>query len=78
VRGIDAGLHALLELPSAPSERAAVEAARAASVDVHPLGEYMRGDRDRHPPTLVVGYATPPAHSYPAALDALVRGLRGL
>ncbi|MEV4362070.1 PLP-dependent aminotransferase family protein [Nonomuraea sp. NPDC049625] len=78
VRGIDAGLHALLELPSAPSERAVVEAARAASVDVHPLGEYMRGDRDRHPPSLVVGYATPPAHSYPAALDALIRGLRRL
>ncbi|MFF4620605.1 MocR-like pyridoxine biosynthesis transcription factor PdxR [Nonomuraea jabiensis] len=78
VRGIDAGLHALLELPSAPSERAIVEAARAASVDVHPLGEYMRGDRDRHPPSLVVGYATPPAHSYPAALDALIRGLRRL
>ncbi|MFI6735910.1 PLP-dependent aminotransferase family protein [Nonomuraea sp. NPDC050451] len=78
VRGIDAGLHALLELPSAPSERAIVEAARAASVDVHPLGEYMRGDRDRHPPSLVVGYATPPAHTYPAALDALIRGLRRL
>ncbi|MGW0191765.1 MocR-like pyridoxine biosynthesis transcription factor PdxR [Nonomuraea sp. NPDC003201] len=78
VRGIDAGLHALLELPSAPSERAVVEAARAASVEVHPLGEYLRGDRDRHPPSLVVGYATPPAHSYPAALDALIRGLRRL
>ncbi|MEW1838045.1 PLP-dependent aminotransferase family protein [Nonomuraea angiospora] len=78
VRGIDAGLHALLELPAAPSERAVVEAARAASVDVHPLGEYVRGERDRHPPSLVVGYATPPAHSYPAALDALIRGLRRL
>lgn len=78
VRGIDAGLHALLELPAAPSERAIVEAARAASVDVHPLGEYVRGERDRHPPSLVVGYATPPAHSYPAALDALIRGLRRL
>ncbi|MEV1167685.1 PLP-dependent aminotransferase family protein [Nonomuraea sp. NPDC049784] len=73
VRGIDAGLHAVLELPSGLTEQAALEALRAASVDAHSLGRYARSDR--HPPSLVVGYATPPAHAYPAALDALIRGL---
>ncbi|MEQ4715580.1 PLP-dependent aminotransferase family protein [Nonomuraea sp. B19D2] len=73
VRGIEAGLHAVLELPSGRTEQAALEALRAASVDAHSLGRYLRSDR--HPPSLVVGYATPPAHAYPAAIGALIRAL---
>ncbi|MFI7639059.1 hypothetical protein [Nonomuraea sp. NPDC049400] len=52
---------------------AALEALRAASVDAHSLGRYLRSDR--HPPSLVVGYATPPARAYQAAIDALIRAL---
>ncbi|MFB4282373.1 PLP-dependent aminotransferase family protein [Nonomuraea sp. MTCD27] len=75
LRGIEAGLHALLELPPGLSEAEAVAALRAASVGASPLGDYVRGDRDRHPPSLVVGYAAPLAHAYPAAVEALVQAI---
>jgi GntR family transcriptional regulator/MocR family aminotransferase len=81
VLGIEAGLHAILELPDGvPGEAAAIAALRAASVGVHPLGAYVRGPSGAapHAPSLVVGYGTPPAHAYQAAIGALVNGLRGL
>ncbi|TBO54752.1 aminotransferase class I/II-fold pyridoxal phosphate-dependent enzyme, partial [Streptomyces kasugaensis] len=78
--GIAAGLHAIVELPVAgPSEADAVAALRAASVRVHPLGSYLRGPVPAgYAPRLVVGYATPPAHAYGLALDALLGTLRAL
>jgi GntR family transcriptional regulator / MocR family aminotransferase len=57
-----------------------MSALRAASVGVHPLSAYLR-DPPGHAPaavSLVVGYGTPPAHAYRAAIGALVRALRGL
>jgi hypothetical protein len=54
------------------TEKAAETALRAASIGVHTLGSYVRGDRDRYPPALVVGYAAAPAHAYPQALQAFV------
>jgi GntR family transcriptional regulator/MocR family aminotransferase len=69
VAGVAAGLHALLELPPDADEDAVV--ARAAE---HGLA--VGGLRANHPgrdrgPALVVGYATPPDHSYPSALARL-------
>jgi GntR family transcriptional regulator / MocR family aminotransferase len=81
VLGIEAGLHAILELPdSAPDEATAMGALRAASIGVHPLSAYVRDPSGHTPkaPSLVVGYGTPPAHAYQAAIGALVEGLRGL
>lgn len=81
VLGIEAGLHAILELPDgAPDEATTMGALRAASIGAHPLSAYMRGLSAHTPkaPSLVVGYGTPPAHAYQTAIDALVEGLRDL
>ncbi|WP_141582596.1 PLP-dependent aminotransferase family protein [Actinomadura sp. WMMA1423] len=81
VLGIEAGLHAILRLPSGvPDEAAVLAALRSASVDVHALGAYLRAplDHERRPPSLVVGYGTPPARGYRPAIDALVGRLREL
>ncbi|GAA1293683.1 PLP-dependent aminotransferase family protein [Saccharothrix xinjiangensis] len=70
VLGIAAGLHAILELPGA-HEAELTARLRAASVSVQPLSAYSRTAAPR-PPSLVVGYATPPGHAYSAAIDALL------
>ncbi len=78
IRGLEAGLHAVLELPPGVTEAAAVTALAAAAVTTFPLAELLRTDRDHYPPSLVIGYATPAARDYPAALGALTRALAGL
>jgi GntR family transcriptional regulator/MocR family aminotransferase len=73
--GIAAGLHAVLRLPPG-TERSAVKAAAWQGLALDGLAAF------RHPAStmstmdgLVVGYATPPEHAYPAAVDALCRAL---
>ncbi|UOX89077.1 PLP-dependent aminotransferase family protein [Amycolatopsis sp. FBCC-B4732] len=73
--GIAAGLHAVLRLPPG-TEASAVKAAAWQGLALDGLAAF------RHPAStmstmdgLVVGYATPPEHAYPAALDALCRAL---
>ncbi|RSM43596.1 PLP-dependent aminotransferase family protein [Amycolatopsis balhimycina DSM 5908] len=73
--GIAAGLHAVLRLPPG-TEKAALKAAAWQGLAVDGLAAF------RHPAAtmstmdgLVVGYATPPEHAYPAALDTLCRAL---
>jgi GntR family transcriptional regulator/MocR family aminotransferase len=73
--GIAAGLHAVLRLPPG-TERSAVKAAAWQGLALDGLAAF------RHPASemstmdgLVVGYATPPEHAYPAAIDALCRAL---
>jgi GntR family transcriptional regulator / MocR family aminotransferase len=81
VLGIEAGLHAILELPdNAPDETTVMGALRAASVGVHPQSAYVRGlfDRLSRAPSLVVGYGTPPSHAYQEAIGALIGELHGL
>ncbi len=74
--GIAAGLHAVLELTDAGAvERDVVERLAAAGVAVHPLGRYWH-HRRHGPKGLVVGFGTPPAHAFPAALEALIAALR--
>jgi GntR family transcriptional regulator / MocR family aminotransferase len=73
--GIAAGLHAVLELPSADAVEAdVVDQLGAASVAVHPLGRYWHGRPAMK--GLVVGFGTPPAHAFPASLAALIAALR--
>jgi GntR family transcriptional regulator/MocR family aminotransferase len=64
VRGIDAGLHALVEVDD---ERAAVERARRHDVVVEGLDTYRFGAEPRSP-ALVVGFGTPPEHAWHGAL----------
>ncbi|MFE0459859.1 PLP-dependent aminotransferase family protein [Kitasatospora sp. NPDC058965] len=75
VTGVAAGLHAVLQLPAGTAADA-VAVARAAGIGLDELAAY------RHPQAswpagdgLVVGYAAPPDHAYPAALAALVEVL---
>jgi len=75
VTGIAAGLHAVLQLPP-ETERAVVKAAAWQGLAVEGPADYRHPDfpadgRDG----LVVGYATPPEHTYGGALDALCRSL---
>ncbi len=57
VRGIDAGLHILLELPAGVAEATVVERAAAAGVRVQGLADFTRAHPG--PPALVLGYGLP-------------------
>jgi GntR family transcriptional regulator/MocR family aminotransferase len=76
VQGIAAGLHALVGLPG-PGSAADGVLARAAThgLALTALTEHWHRDGE-HQAGLIVGYGTPGAHNYPAALDLLVRVLR--
>lgn len=69
VRGIAAGLHALVDVDD---EAAVLERAEAAGLQVGHLGEHWHtpGTEGR-PQGLVVGYGTPRERVYPEALEAL-------
>ena len=57
VRGIAAGLHAVLELPGEVSEADVVAGAKEAGVHVQGLATFTRAHS--HPPSLVLGYGLP-------------------
>jgi GntR family transcriptional regulator/MocR family aminotransferase len=72
--GISAGLHAVVELTGGQAEAEMVEKLAARGVAVHSLRPYFHR---RCPASgLVVGFGTPPEHAFPAALAALIAGLR--
>lgn len=75
IHGIDAGLHAILELPAGLGEREALEELRRATALTQPLADYIRSDRALYPPALVIGYGTPPERDYPAAVETLLNTL---
>jgi len=76
VRGIAAGLHAVVDLPDdGPAEADVVASLAAAGVVVHGLGGYWHRPRSRRP-GIVVGFGTPAEHAFPAALAALTDALR--
>ncbi len=70
VTGVEAGLHAVVELPAGRAEGEAVADGRARGVMLEGVGAYRLGEQ-QHPPSLVVGYATPPEHAFSAALARL-------
>ncbi|MFI0937997.1 PLP-dependent aminotransferase family protein [Streptomyces sp. NPDC021020] len=78
VRGVAAGLHALVSLPpEGPGEAEVLRAAAALGLAVGALGEHWHAPEvPGRPQGLVVGYGTPGEGGYPAALDALARALR--
>ncbi|MEU8632589.1 PLP-dependent aminotransferase family protein [Amycolatopsis sp. NPDC048633] len=76
--GVPAGLHALLPLASNQEEKRLVDAGLAAGV--HLMGVQAGGywqSAERGKPGLIIGYATPPQHSWRSALDVLTRLLHG-
>ena len=68
VTGIDAGLHAVVELGE--EEAAVIERARRHELLVEGLDGYRFGPAGRGP-ALVVGYGTPPEHAWEGALGRL-------
>ncbi|MEU6093910.1 PLP-dependent aminotransferase family protein [Streptomyces sp. NPDC047079] len=75
VRGIAAGLHAVLELPPG-TEASVVRAAAWQQLAVHGLARFRHPDAATEPlDALVVGYGTPPDHAWAGALEALCRVL---
>jgi GntR family transcriptional regulator/MocR family aminotransferase len=76
VTGVAAGLHAVVELPPGASEQEVIAIAAARGLALSGLSEYAAGGSQR-PPALVVGFATPPAHSYTTAVARLCAVLGG-
>jgi GntR family transcriptional regulator/MocR family aminotransferase len=76
--GVAAGLHALLPLASAEQECRTVRVAERAGVQLQGLhtGGYWHSSAPDRPGGLVIGYATPAAHAWRGALDALSALLR--
>jgi len=70
--GLAAGLHVVLWLPpDGPSEAEVVARAAERSVGLYPLSPYWH-DPISKPPGLVIGYAAPPRHLFPAALGTVL------
>jgi GntR family transcriptional regulator / MocR family aminotransferase len=75
VRGVAAGLHALISLPGdGPSEGEVLDLAAREGLAIEGLAEHWHQAGD-HPQGVLVGFGTPTERAYPAALDALVRVL---
>ena len=74
VTGIAAGLHALVELPDGQQEAEIISRAASLGLAIDGLASYS-APRQKHKPALVVGYGTPPAHSYTAAVARLCAAL---
>jgi GntR family transcriptional regulator/MocR family aminotransferase len=70
LHGLPAGLHAVLDLPPGTSEEEIQSRAAARGLALDALSGYATEPASR-PPALVIGYATPPAHSYTGALARL-------
>jgi GntR family transcriptional regulator/MocR family aminotransferase len=73
-QGVAAGLHALLELPAGRSEHDVIRQCADKGLAVEGLGRYHLQKPTQQ--ALVVGYATPPEHSYSGALARLVAALK--
>ncbi|GAA4544606.1 PLP-dependent aminotransferase family protein [Pseudonocardia xishanensis] len=74
VRGLDAGLHALVALPPG-TEAETLRAAAWHGVAVEGLDAFRHPAAEPRGDALVVGYATPSPSAWPAALEALRRVL---
>ncbi len=79
VTGIAAGLHAVVRLPAGVDEASVLAACAARQVavgglrtDAHLSRNLRRGDV---PEGIIVGYATPAAHAFGAAIDAFTAAL---
>src|SRR6476661_9670182 len=81
---ITSGMHAVLDLPQASLEHAALSGASERGVAIDGLGHYQAGgtgpDDDGHGVRagLVIGYGRPPEHAYTTALARLCAVLAGL
>jgi len=70
VTGVAAGLHALLNLPDGMGEAEVVAAAAARGLELDSMRSFRPAGID-YPPSLVLGYGTPPAHAFTTAITRL-------
>jgi GntR family transcriptional regulator / MocR family aminotransferase len=70
ITGVAAGLHAVLNLPAGIGEAEVVAAAAARGLVLDGMGSY-RAAETAYPPSLVIGYGTPPAHAFTTAVTRL-------
>lgn len=78
VRGTDAGLHAVLQLPPGADEAAALAACDQHHVAVAAVHADAPPALTGGHPAIIVGYATPAAHAFDAAISALTDALAEL
>ena len=74
--GVDAGLHALLRLPTGVAEQDVVDCGRRHELVLEGLNTFRANGADDYGPALVIGYAGPPDDTYPATLERLLTTLR--
>jgi len=78
LHGIAAGLHGMVTLPpEGPTEAEVLAAASARGLAVGELGSHWHEPGEHHRQAIIVGYGTSGDASFAAALDTLVRTLRG-
>jgi GntR family transcriptional regulator / MocR family aminotransferase len=77
VTGIAAGLHAVLDLPAADTERALVAQAAEHGLGLLGLDSFRASGTDADRAGLVIGYARPPEYAYTTALARLCAVLDG-
>jgi GntR family transcriptional regulator/MocR family aminotransferase len=78
VRGIAAGLHALIDLPPGGlTEPAVLRRASSYGLALGALADHWHTPAADHPQGLIVGYGTPTEGGYPPALRALTHALHG-
>jgi GntR family transcriptional regulator/MocR family aminotransferase len=70
ITGVEAGLHVVVRLPPRRHEDQVVEAGLGRGLLLEGLGDYANGGQE-HPPSLVIGYGTPPAHAFSTAVARL-------
>ena len=70
VSGVAAGMHAVLHLPPGVGEAGIVAAAAARGLALDGMRDYRMPTVD-YPDALVIGYGTPPAHTFTAAVARL-------
>jgi GntR family transcriptional regulator/MocR family aminotransferase len=74
ITGIAAGLHALLQLPATVTEEEVIARASRSDLALDGLNTYRHTEEPHHS-ALVIGYATPPGHAYPTAIEKLTEAL---
>ncbi len=75
LHGLDAGLHAVLELPAGTDAAAVTDAAARDGVLVAPLGEYTVSPRPDLPPAIVLGYGDATDDDLTRAIDTIAAHL---
>ncbi len=76
VVGTAAGLHLLVGLPPSVTEHDVIAAAQKRGLHLEGLARYRSSDEFDAPPSIVIGYGSPPDHAFRECIDRLVATFR--